>query len=285
VVGRAMIRDLFADTEAQKLMSMVTMFFGLAPAIAPLLGGWLYSWFGWASIFWFLAALSAILVYVSSTQLHETLPPEARQSFHPMALLHGYWEVGASPKFLLLSLVVGLNFNAFFLYIVSAPVFLPEHLGLGPTQYSWLFVPSIAGIMTGAFISGRIAGKWTKQQTVMRAYLFMISAALVNLGYTLLFTPSLPWAVMPIFFYAIGSALAMPSVSLMSLDLFPARRGMAASLTGFVSGMVNAVTAGVISPAVSHSPKWLAIAMAGLMAGGLGCWLLYDKASRTSGIR
>jgi DHA1 family bicyclomycin/chloramphenicol resistance-like MFS transporter len=285
VVGRAMIRDLFADTEAQKLMSMVTMFFGLAPAIAPLMGGWLYSWFGWPSIFWFLAILSAVLVYVSVTQLHETLPAEARQSFHPVALMHGYWEVGASPKFLLLALVVGLNFNAFFLYIVSAPVFLPEHLGLGPTQYSWLFVPSIAGIMIGAFISGRIAGKWTKEQTVMRAYLFMVTAAVLNLVYTLLFPPSLPWAVMPIFFYAIGSALAMPSVSLMALDLFPARRGMAASLQGFVAGMVNSIVAGVISPAVSHSPKWLAVGMMGLMAGGLSCWLLYSKAARSSAIR
>lgn len=285
VVGRAMIRDLFADTEAQKLMSMVTMFFGLAPAIAPIVGGYLYSGFGWPSIFWFLAIVSGVLIYVCATQLHETLPPESRQSFHPVALMHGYWEVGASPKFLLLSLTIGLNFNAFFLYIVSAPIFLPEHLGLGPTQYAWLFVPSIGGIMTGAFISGRIAGKWTKHQTVMRSYYFMIGAVLFNLAFNAFFKPSLPWSVLPIFVYAIGSALAMPSISLISLDLFPARRGMAASLQGFVSGMVNALTAGVISPAVSHSPKWLALGMAGLMTSGLACWLLYDKASQSTRIR
>jgi len=281
VVGRAMIRDLFNDAEAQKLMSMVTLFFGLAPAVAPMIGGYLYAHLGWASIFWFLAIVSGGLIILCGRELHETLPPESRQSFHPVALMHGYWEVGANIRFLLLSLTVGLNFNAFFLYIVSAPVYLPQHLGLGPTEYSWLFIPSIAGIMTGAFISGRVAGQWSKQDTVTRAYGFMIVAAFANLLYVYLAKPSLPWAILPIYLYAVGSALAMPSISLMSLDMFPARRGMAASLQGFVSGMVNATTAGLLSPAVSHSPKWMGIAMVSLMAGGLACWLLYLRSTRT----
>lgn len=280
VVGRAMIRDLFNDAEAQRLMSMVTLFFGLAPAIAPMVGGYLYAHLGWASIFWFLAIVSGLLIVVGARQLHETLPPESRQSFHPIALMHGYWEVGANIRFLLLSLAVGLNFNAFFLYIVSAPVYLPQHLGLGPTQYSWLFIPGIAGIMTGAFISGRVAGRWTKEQTVTRAYGFMIVAALANLAYVLLAKPAVPWAIVPIYFYAIGTALAMPSISLMSLDMFPARRGMTASLQGFVSGMVNALTAGLISPAVSHSPQWLGVGMVCLMAGGLACWMAYLRSMR-----
>lgn len=280
VVGRAIIRDLFSDAEAQKLMSMVTLFFGLAPAVAPMVGGYLYSHLGWASIFWFLAILSGGLIILCAREVHETLPPEARQSFHPVALMHGYWEVGANIRFLLLSLTVGLNFNAFFLYIVSAPVYLPQQLGLGPTEYSWLFIPSIAGIMTGAFVSGRVAGHWSKRDTVTRAYGFMIVAALANLLYVYLAKPSLPWAILPIYLYAVGSALAMPSISLISLDMFPARRGMAASLQGFVSGMVNATTAGLLSPAVSHSPKWMGIAMVSLMAGGLCCWLLYLRSTR-----
>ncbi len=283
VVGRAMIRDLFSDADAQRLMSMVTLFFGLAPAIAPMIGGVLYLHLGWASIFWFLAIVSGLLIVLVSRELHETLPPESRQSFHPVALMHGYWEVGANIRFLLLSLAVGLNFNAFFLYIVSAPVYLPQHLGLGPTEYSWLFMPSIAGIMTGAFISGRVAGKWSKIETVTRAYGFMVVAALANVTYSFMTAPSLPWAVMPIYLYAVGSALAMPSISLMSLDMFPARRGMAASLQGFVSGMVNAMTAGLISPALSHSPQWLAAGMVCLMAGGLFCWIVYLRAIRGAG--
>ena len=275
VVGRAMIRDLFNDVEAQRLMSLVTLFFGLAPAVAPILGGWMFAALGWRSIFWFLAAAGLLLVIVGSRYIPETLPPENRQSFHPVPLFHGYREVVIHRRFVLLSLASGFNFNAFFLYIVSAPVFLPEQLGLGPQEYAWLFLPSIGGIMVGAQLSGRAAGRLKPPQTIARAYGFMGAAAFANLIYAFAFHPSLPWAVMPIFFYAIGSAMAMPSISLTTLELFPTRRGMAASLQGFVQGMINTMTAGIVSPAVSQDPRWLAVAMMAMMLMGFGSWRLY----------
>ncbi len=275
VVGRAMIRDLFGAEDAQRLMSMVTLFFGLAPAVAPVIGGWLFVGLGWRAIFWFLAAVGLLLVAVGWRFLPETLAPGARHSFHPRVLLRGYEEVGINVRFLLLSLAVGFNFNAFFLYIVSAPVFLGEHLGLGPRQYAWLFVPTIAGIMTGAQLSGRAAGRLTQRRTIARAYGFMAAAAFANLAYTFAVQPSIPWAVVPIMVFGVGFAMAMPSISLTTLDLFPTRRGMAASLQGFVSGMVNTLTAGVISPALSRDPRGLALGMATMMLLGFACWRLY----------
>lgn len=280
VVGRAMIRDLFGSEDAQRLMSMVTLFFGLAPAVAPVIGGWLFVGLGWRSIFWFLAAVGLVLVAVGWRALPETLPESSRHSFHPLALLKGYEEVGISRKFLLLSLAVGFNFNAFFLYIVSAPVFLGEHLHLGPQEYAWLFVFGIAGIMIGAQISGRSAGKVTPAVTVKRAYGFMSAAAVANLAYSFAVPPSVPWAMVPIFVFAIGFAMAMPSITLITLDLFPTRRGMAASLQGFVSGMVNTLTAGVISPALFHSTRWLAVGMVAMMLTGLASWLGYRRMQR-----
>ena len=277
VVGRAMIRDLFNDTDAQKLMSMVTLWFGIAPAIAPIIGGYLYIWFGWHAIFWFLAIITALLIIVIVFSIHETLPDDKRHAFRPSPLFAGYREVGANVPFLLLSLAVGFNFNAFFLYFMSAPVYVPESLKLGPQQFAWLFIPGITGIMAGAFISGRVAGKLSLAKTVSYSYRFMVVAASVNLVYAFTFEPSVPWAIIPLFFYAIGSAMAMPSLSLIVLDMFPTRRGMAASLQGFVSGIVNAVVAGLVSPAVSHSPKWLAITMVLLMSAGLVCWLAYRR--------
>ena len=256
-------------------MSLVTLFFGLAPAVAPIIGGWLFAVLGWRAIFWFLAAVGALLVAMSVRFLPETLPGDARQPFHPKALLAGYREVGMNLRFLLLSLAAGFNFNGFFLYIVSAPVFLGEHLKLGPQQYAWLFMAGIFGIMTGSQISGRAAGRLTQHQTVGRAYVLMIVTALVNSAYAFLSPPSLPWAVMPMFFYGMGFAMAMPSISLITLDLFPTRRGMAASLQGFISGMVNVLTAGIISPAVSHDTRWLALGMLALGGAGLACWWLY----------
>jgi len=283
VVGRAMIRDLYNTDDAQRLMSMVTLFFGLAPAVAPVIGGWLFSELGWRSVFWFLAVVGSLLVGFGWWRLPETLPETHRQPFHPVALIKGYEEVGIHARFLLLSLVVGFNFNAFFLYIVSAPVFLGEHLHLGPQQYAWLFLPCILGIMFGSQLSGRAAGRQSPAKTVNRAYVFMIVAALGNFAYAMLLPPSLPWAVIPIMIYGIGFAMAMPSVTLITLDLFPTRRGMAASLQGFVSGMVNVVNAGLISPALSHDTRLLAAGMVGLLAGGLLCWWLYKRSARRRG--
>jgi MFS transporter, DHA1 family, multidrug resistance protein len=275
VVGRAMIRDLFKAEDAQRLMSMVTLFFGLAPAIAPVIGGWLFVGLGWRSIFWFLAFVGSVLIAVGWRFLPETLPEKGRQSFHPVALIAGYREVGIHAQFILLSLAVGFNFNAFFLYILSSPTFLGQHLALGPQQYGWLFIPCILGIMFGSQLSGRAAGRLSQPRTVKIAYGFMVAAALGNLAYAFLAQPSIPWAIVPIMIYGIGFAMAMPSISLITLDLFPTRRGMAASLQGFVSGMVNTLTAGVISPALWHDTRWLAVGMAAMMLCGLSSWLGY----------
>jgi DHA1 family bicyclomycin/chloramphenicol resistance-like MFS transporter len=280
VVGRAMIRDLFGPEDAQRLMSTVTLFFGLAPAIAPVIGGWLFAGLGWRSIFWFLTAVGAVLVAFGWKKLPETLGPDHRQPFHPVALMKGYQEVAIHARFVLLSCAMGFNFNAFFLYIVSAPVFLGEHLKLGPQQYAWLFLPSIVGIMIGSQLSGRSAGKFTSARTVTLAYGFMIAAAAIDVAYAFAAWPSLPWAVIPIMIFGVGFAMAAPSITIITLDLFPTRRGMAASLQGFVSGMVNVVTAGAIAPALWSDPRWLSLGMIGLMSAGLTCWMLYLRSCR-----
>ena len=275
VIGRAMIRDLFGPEDAQRVMSLVTLFFGLAPAVAPVIGGWLFTEVGWRAIFWFLGALGVVLIASGARFLPETLPLTHRQPFHPMALIKGYEEVGMSRLFLLLSIAAGFNFNGFFLYIVSAPVFLGEHLRLAPTQYAWLFIPCIAGIMFGAHLSGRAAGRHSPARMVERAYLFMGTAAAANLAYAFLAEPAVPWAVIPMMVYGIGFAMAMPSITLITLDLFPTRRGMAASLQGFVWGMINTLVAGVVSPLLSPDTRMLAVGMAAMAAAGFTSWRIY----------
>lgn len=155
VVGRAIIRDLFAPTEAQRMMSQVTLFFGVAPAIAPIIGGVLVEHTSWHAIFWFLVGVSALLFVTAWRVLPETLPRAERHPFELRPLLHGYRTVGLDLRFVLLALASGIPFNAMFVYILSAPTFAGVHLGLAPTHFAWLFVTTITGIMTGAWFSGR----------------------------------------------------------------------------------------------------------------------------------
>ncbi len=284
VIGRAMIRDLYEGAEAQRLMSRVTMIFGIAPAIAPIIGGWLHTWFGWQAIFIFLALFGSALFAACARYLPETLPHTARASFHPVPLFANYRKVGSHPEFQWLSLAVALNFAGFFLYIASAPVFIIQHLHLGEHQFGWLFIPAVSGIVLGAFISGRLAGKCALRHTVRYALLISFAAAILNVLYNLMTPPGLPWAVLLVMLYGTGMSLAMPSISLLNLELYPRNRGMVSSLQGFIHTLGSALAAGVLSPWLAHSPLLLALGMLGCLIGGGLAWLGYLKvAQHTAG--
>lgn len=268
VVGRAIVRDLFDGPEAQRLMSHVAMTFAIAPAIAPVIGGWLHTWFGWRSVFVFIALVTAALLWVSWRHLPETLPIERRQSLKPAYLGRSYWSVLTSPAFLASSLAISLNFSGFFIYIMSAPVFLMRHMGVSEREFLWLFGPAMAGLMLGSWFSGRLAGKITPRQTIVRGYAIMAVAAILNLGINALFPPGLPWSVVPIFIYTSGMALATPSLTLLALDLFPIQRGLAASCQTFMQSGINALAAGMLAPLIWGSTLFMACGMAGLLLGG-----------------
>jgi len=275
IVGRAIIRDSQQGHEAQRLMSLVTMIFGIAPAIAPVIGGWLQQAAGWRSIFWFLVLYGTVTLAVTWLRLPETHPVEARQPFRIAPLLRNYLRLGSNPMLVLLCLVVAFNFSGFFLYIVSAPAVIYGLLGLTATDFPWLFVPGIGGVMLGAFLSGRLAGKLSSQHTVTIGFLAMACAAVLNILYCTFFPPALPWTVLPVMLYSTGMALAMPSVTVLVLDLYPQLRGTVSSLQGFAHSLFSGITAGVISPLVSGSALTLAAAMGGLLFAGVCSWLAY----------
>jgi len=277
VVGRAMIRDVYHGHEAQRVMSLVTMIFGLAPAIAPILGGWLEIWFGWRSVFAFLVLFAGALCFASYRRLPETLAVAKRQRFAPRPLLRAYLRLLGAGRFLLLTSSVAFNFAAFFLYISSAPALIYNLLGLDAHQFGYLFVPGVTGIVIGAFISGRLAGRLSARRTVGLAYGVMIGAVAFNLGYHALWPPALPWTVAAVMLYNVGMSLAMPNLTLLALDLFPENRGLAASLQGGQQSLFTGLTAGILSPWLSVSALGLAAGTTGLMACGLVCWFAYSR--------
>jgi MFS transporter, DHA1 family, multidrug resistance protein len=272
VVSRAVIRDMFPPNQAQKVMSQVTIFFGVAPAIAPMIGGWIFIHANWHVIFWFLTFVGVVLWTAIYKLLPETLHDTQRQAFHPRNLMAGYWQLGSDPRFLLLALASGIPFNGMFLYVLSAPVFLGEHLGLQPQQFFWFFLLTIGGIMAGAFVSGRVAGKIAPKRQIRNGFLIMLCIGVINLVANLLFTAHVSWAMFPIGIFSFGWAMMVPVVTLLVLDLHPERRGMASSLQMFVGSTANGIVAGVISPLVMHSTIALATASVLMMCIGLLAW-------------
>lgn len=273
VVSRAVIRDMFPPAQAQQVMSQVTIYFGIAPALAPMVGGWLFVHLGWHSIFWFLTGVGVVLWVTNFRLLPETLELSERQPFEVRHLMRGYWELGSSPRFLLLALASGVPFNGMFLYVLSAPAFLGIHLGLQPTQFFWFFMLTISGIMSGAWLSGRMAGKVPPKRQIRHGFVIMLSVSVLNFIANFFFEAHISWALFPIPIFSFGWALMVPVVTLLVLDLYPQRRGMASSLQAFIGSVANGLVAGVVAPLVMHSTFGLAAASLGMMCIGLFAWV------------
>ena len=277
VVSRAIIRDMFPPAQAQQVMSQVTIYFGVAPALAPIVGGWLFVLMDWHSIFWFLTGVGLFLWLANFKYLPETLHIDERQPFEVKHLLRGYWQLTSNPRFLLLALASGVPFNGMFLYVLSAPAFLGDLLQLRPTQFFWFFILTISGIMAGAWLSGKLAGKVPAKQQIKYGFVIMLSVSILNLAANFLFTPHVSWALLPIAIFAFGWALMVPVITLLVLDMYPERRGMASSLQAVIASTANGFVAGALAPLVMHSAIGLAGASLGMMSIGLVAWLYLHR--------
>jgi DHA1 family bicyclomycin/chloramphenicol resistance-like MFS transporter len=273
VIGRAIIRDLYSGAPAARLLSLVTMIFSVAPAIAPIFGGWIVKLFDWRAIFLVLFVYTVLLLGYCYKRLPETLPPEKRQPFNPRSLARNYYQIFRSPLFHLKAGAVAFNFAGLFLYVAAAPAFITRHLGLGPEGFAWQFVPSVAGIFCGAFTANRLAGKVDIPKQVMIGFIFLIGASAANALYHVFLPPAVPWSVLPLFFYTFGMSIAAPGATLLVLDLFPHIRGTVASCQSFTQTMLAALVSGLIAPFLAHSVLWLAAGQLAFTLFGLLLWL------------
>lgn len=258
VIGQAVVQDRFSGAQAQKMMSHIMMVFGLAPAIAPVLGGILHVAFGWRAAFVFMALFGCVMIALVLKLLPESLPAEKRHAFHPVAIGRNYFKVLANRQFLLLALTVGFGFSGLSLYIGSAANFVLEILRMPETAFAWLFIPLVGGFVVGSAYGSRRAGKWSPERTAWTGFGIMAVANVLNIGYNAVFAAAVPWAVLPLALYTCGLAIATPPIQLAALSLFPDNRGLASSLLAFVQMMTFALVSGLVAPLLFGSAYKLA---------------------------
>ena len=278
VVGRAVIRDSLEGAAAQRLMSQVMMIFGVAPVIAPMVGALLLPLGGWHGIFWVLAGFTVLLALALQLFLDETHPFAQRTPFAPRSLLAGYLSFGRDRLFWPLLISSSVNFAGLFLYIASAPRIVRELLHLSARGFPWLFLPVVAGLIGGAWLSGRMAERYSAKFTVTLGYAVMLLACGAHLLLALLFpAPRLPWSMLPLVLHGVGVQLAFPTLTLLLLDRFPHRRGGISSVQAFASLLLCSVVAGVLSPWLSVSMLQLALGASALTVGGMLAWWWYRR--------
>lgn len=273
VVARAMVRDLFEGPQAQRVMATVQMLFGIAPAVAPIIGGLLLG-IHWQAIFIFLALYAGLSLWAAIKYLPETMPKEKRLPLSAKQVIKDYRIIFGDKEFNYIVFALGANFAGFFLYVLASPVFLVKHLGLTEHQFGWMFIPTVCGMVIGSYLAKRAAGKYAQRKVVKVAYLWMAAMAGLNLLVCFMLPTNAIVNIVPVALFNIGMALAMPILSLATLERHPKIRGTAASGQAFIQMLLSTVSAGLVVPLVWYAPSGLAIAMAGYLIFG---WVMIKQ--------
>jgi DHA1 family bicyclomycin/chloramphenicol resistance-like MFS transporter len=278
-VGRAIIRDLHEGPQAQKLMATISMIFSIAPAIAPVLGGWIHVWFGWRFVFGFMVITGVSLCVLSYILLPETHPFERRAKLDVGGLGRTLLKIASNRTFMMYALALGTTFSAMITFIGAAPAIVLGHWHLAETQFAYVFVPLIIGIMGGAFLSGRLAGRLSGTKQIKIGYTLTLAGGVLSVMLQMLWDspPIFPQQVL-ITTMALGVQLMMPIYALRMLDMFPDVRGSAASVQSCVMLGVGALFLGGIVPAISHSMTLLSL---GALIAALIGFLIWRSVWRT----
>lgn len=272
VAGRAMIRDAHDSHEAHRAMAYVMMLFAVAPAIAPVIGGWLHDAFGWRSVFYFLAGYSALIILMTLRFLGETLSLEHRQSFRPSSVLRLYGKILINHRYQALVFSLGASFGGLFLYIAASPTVIYDFLKLDSHHFGLQFIPMTSGIILGSFVSGRLSRHWKSRPIVSLALAVMLIGAALNIAQALWLPPAPLTLIAPQVLYAVGIALAMPGFSILALDCFPKNRGAAAAVQSFVQMMLTALVASLLLPALLPTVIHFAVAQTVMLVLAILLW-------------
>ncbi len=273
VVSRAMVQDRYQGAQAQRMLAMIMVVFSLAPALAPILGGWLQLHGGWRASFVFLALFTLLLLGFAWRGLPETLAPAQRTPLAWRPIARNYLTAISHRQFCWMLLAIGLMGSGIAIYVASAAEFIVTLLGQDESSFGWLFIPLISGGMLGSIASSLLASRLSAGRQKQIGFALMALSCIANLAYNAFFTASLPWAVLPITLYSFAWAQLGPLVVLQAVGFFPQMLGLASSLQGFVQMLLFAIITAALVPLLFHSALWLALGHGILVISGMLLWL------------
>lgn len=261
IAARAMIRDFFGAHEAQKAMSIIMMVFAIAPAIAPIIGGYLQQNYHWESIFWFLAAYGIITLFIMGALLSETQHPEHVQSIAPKQLIVSYAQSLRHPLFIRLVLVQAFVFGGFFIYIAGSASLIYDHLKLDSGDFWIQFAPMVFGMVLGSLASHWLSDRYSSVRIIHLSLATGGVAALLNLLLTLSTPASIATVIPIISLFAFSLSMGLPALSIQSLDCLPKKRGMASALQSLLQMGMAALVSIFLVPLIHDSLTAMALGM------------------------
>ena len=243
VVARAMIRDRFDHIDTARMLSLMMLIIGLAPILAPLLGGAIVEVGSWRAIFWVMVAFGAALGALVLWRLQETRSPEVAAHARGEHPLRAYLSLFGHPRLLGYALAGALNGALLFTYISSSADLLIGAYGIPPGAFGWVFGVNAFGIIGANQVNRRLLGRWTPDEVMARASLVcvgfataLVVAAATGFGGM--------WSVLVLLFLLLSSfGFLQGNTMAGALDVDPRRAGTISAIMGALSFGTGAAAA------------------------------------------
>lgn len=263
VTAMAMVRDQFAGIAMARLMARLMLVIGLAPIIAPSLGGAVLAWSGWRTIFLVILIAAVALIGVAAVGLRETLPPERRRPARIGASLASYAAILRDRRFLAIGLIGGSMMATLFAYIAGASFVLQDGFGLSKGEFAVVFGINAATFVLGSQINPLLLRRFSLIQVLTGAILLTLASSLVLLILGLTGWGGLAAVVVPLAVNLGLAGFAMPNTPALALERYGASAGTAAAVLGCLQFGVG----GAIAPIVGAFGSTTVVPMAAVMVG------------------
>lgn len=232
VVSRAVIRDRLEAHESARAFSSLMLVMGLAPILAPIIGGAILTTLGWRAIFWVHCGAAVLILWLVHARMEESLDPQLTRTLHPATVLRSYWELLRDREFLGYSLAAGCVQGGMFAYIAGSPFVLIELHGIDPSHYGFVFGANAFGLIAMSQVNVRLV-RARPLDEVLRVALFAPCLA----GLMLAVAALTGWATLPVllagfFVFLAGLGCITPNASALALAHQSHRAGTASALMG-----------------------------------------------------
>jgi DHA1 family bicyclomycin/chloramphenicol resistance-like MFS transporter len=285
VVSMAVVRDMFTGLAAVRLLSRLMLVMGVAPILAPTLGGQILRFTDWRGVFWVLALLGAVLVAVVVFGLRETLPPENRHSGGMRESVRAYGAILRDRTYVGLMLTGGLMFGALFAYVSGSSFVFQGMYELSEQQFAVLFGVNSVGLVAATQFNPRLVRRFGPRRVLSAAVVTAAGTSVILLVMAITGALGLVGIAVPLFVMLATMGLTLPNVPVLALAEHGRSAGTAASLLGAMNFGVGAVVAPLVGAFESSSAVPMAAAIAALTAAAVGIVFGVVRQNRTTGPR
>ena len=260
VLGRAMVRDAAEGDRATKQLALLTLVMSMAPAIAPVFGGYAVAWFGWRAAFGVLAAVGAVTLALTAWRLPETNQPGRRTG---ASLLAGSMRLARSPAFRGFALGGACTTTSFYAFMAASPFIFINLLHQTPQRVGLYYMLLMVGLAAGGFTANRLAGRVRMEWVLRGANLLAIAAAA---GFLLAWATgvlNVATVVGSVGLFMMGAGIASPFALTSAISVNPNAIGAASGLYGAVQMLYGALCTVIVASWAPGSVPTVGVVMLG----------------------